>query len=88
MLDGRRDHDDRDNRPSRHGANGPQKIPAVHHRHAQIEQDETGQLGLALEPVNRSRPLAGPVSGVAFPSDDFGNGPLFRGKVIVNRLST
>ena len=81
--DRRGDHDDRDLSPSRHLAKRAQEVPAIHHRHPQIEQNETGKLGLPLKPIKRVPAILGLMAGVALATDELGDG-LPRICVIVN----
>ncbi len=42
-----------------------QELPAVHHRHHQIEQDELRRRGVVVEPLERIAPVAHRLDGVA-----------------------
>ena len=79
----RRDHDDRDLGPPRHLANCAKEVPAIHHWHPQIEQNETGKLGLPLEPIKRVLAILRLMAGVALSTNELGN-RLPRICVIVN----
>ena len=73
-FDGHRHDDHRDVRPSRVRAERFQKVPAIHHRHSQIEEDETRQGLLLRKPMERFSTVVGLEMCMPLRLDQLGQG--------------
>ena len=73
-FDGHRHDDHRDVRPSGVRAKRFQKVPPIHHRHSQIEEDETRQGLLLRKPMERFSTVVGLEMCMPLRFDQLGQG--------------